>query len=290
MMGVATSGDGLVTVTDMDRIEKSNLSRQFLFRSTDINLPKSATAARAAMAMNPAFRVSALEARVGPDTETTFHPGFWNSLDFVITALDNVEARLYVDSKCVLHGKAMLESGTQGNKGNTQVVVPGVTVNYGATRDPPEKGIPLCTLHHFPNRIEHTLQWARDWFEGEFSQSPAAVNAYLRQPGYFAAFSAQPAVRWETLKRIEASLVSERPITLEECIQWARRQFEDKFNTGIQALLNKFPEDYKTTDGGLFWSPPKVGGWSATRRFVGLSVLRFVRCVWRAEGTNTFDV
>lgn len=77
-----------------------------------------------------------------------------------------------------------------------------MTVNYGASRDPPEKGIPLCTLHHFPNRIEHTLQWARDWFEGEFSQAPAAVNAFLRQPDFIASLAAQPAVRLETLKKV----------------------------------------------------------------------------------------
>lgn len=44
-----------------------------------------------------------------------------------------------------------------------QIVVPRLTENYGATRDPPEQGIPVCTLKSFPFKIEHTLQWARDW-------------------------------------------------------------------------------------------------------------------------------
>lgn len=35
-MGVATGDKGLVTITDDDVIEKSNLSRQFLFRDWDI--------------------------------------------------------------------------------------------------------------------------------------------------------------------------------------------------------------------------------------------------------------
>jgi ubiquitin-activating enzyme E1 len=45
-----------------------------------------------------------------------------------------------------------------------------VTESYGSSRDPPEKSIPICTLKNFPNAIEHTLQWARDLFEGVFTQ------------------------------------------------------------------------------------------------------------------------
>ena len=48
--------------------------------------------------------------------------------------------------------------------------MPKLTENYGATRDPPEKSIPVCTLKNFPNQIEHTLQWSRDYFEGAFFQ------------------------------------------------------------------------------------------------------------------------
>ena len=54
---------------------------------------------------------------------------------------------------------------------SSSVVVPRMTESYGSSRDPPEKSIPVCTLKNFPNAIEHTIQWARDTFEGFFSQS-----------------------------------------------------------------------------------------------------------------------
>lgn len=103
MMGIACDADegaerhgGVVHVTDMDHIEKSNLSRQFLFRNSDINQPKSRTAARAAVAMNPALNTVVYESKVAPETENLFNDDFYESLTFVCAALDNVEVR-YID-------------------------------------------------------------------------------------------------------------------------------------------------------------------------------------------------
>ena len=41
-----------------------------------------------------------------------------------------------MDSRCVKFGKPLLESGTLGTRGNTQIVVPFLTESYGATNDP----------------------------------------------------------------------------------------------------------------------------------------------------------
>jgi ubiquitin-activating enzyme E1 len=55
MMGVACSG-GVLTVTDNDHIEKSNLSRQFLFRHHHIKQSKSKCAKESVQAINPQFK------------------------------------------------------------------------------------------------------------------------------------------------------------------------------------------------------------------------------------------
>lgn len=71
--------------------------------------------------MNRDFRSTAYEQKVGFETEELFHDDFFEPLDFVCTALDNVQARLYVDGRCLYYRKPMLESGTLGAKGHTQV-------------------------------------------------------------------------------------------------------------------------------------------------------------------------
>ena len=247
-----------VTVTDMDSIETSNLSRQFLFRPADVGRPKSSVAAAAARAMNPHMRVAARETRVGADTEDVFGEPFWSGLDGVVTALDNVQARLYVDQRCVRFRRPMLDSGTLGTKGSTQCVLPHQTVSYGSTRDPEGGDIPACTLKDFPYKIEHTLQWARDWFEGELKHSAEAAGAYTRDPAFLASLADDPN-RAVTVARVASALgmTGARPPTPEACAAWARAEFERMFRTRILQLRHSFPADAATKDGSAFWSGTK---------------------------------
>ncbi len=258
LMGAGCAADGgSITVTDMDTIEKSNLNRQFLFRSSHVGQLKSATAARAAMAMNPALSITAQALKVGKESEDIYTDVFWNNLSGVYTALDNVEARLYVDGRCVYFKKPLVDSGTLGTKGNTQVVVPYLTESYGSTRDPPEESIPLCTLKNFPHKIEHTVQWARDVFEGDFTQAPGDVNSYLTAPGYVKGLLREPNSALATIKGVYDNLVAKRPLTFDDCIVWARGRFEIEFNHNIRQLLVTFPADAKTSEGAPFWSGTK---------------------------------
>jgi len=131
LMGIGCSDAGKIHVTDNDNIEVSNLNRQFLFRKGNVGHSKSQTAAEIAKGMNPALNVKDYMTKVGSDTEFVFNDKFWESLNFVVNAVDNIHARLYVDGRCVWYEKPLLESGTLGTKANSQMVVPHVTQCYG---------------------------------------------------------------------------------------------------------------------------------------------------------------
>nr|KMM66273.1 hypothetical protein, variant [Coccidioides posadasii RMSCC 3488] len=259
MVGLATGPEGQITVTDMDQIERSNLNRQFLFRAGDVGKLKSDCAAAAVQAMNPELKgkITTLRERVGPDSEHVFDEKFWERLDGVTNALDNVDARTYVDRRCVFFRKPLLESGTLGTKGNTQVVLPNITESYSSSHDPPEQSFPMCTLRSFPNRIEHTIAWARDLFQSYFVGPPEAVNLYLTKPNYIENTLKQTGTEKLTLESIRDFLVTEKPISFDDCITWARHKFEEQYNNAIQQLLYNFPRDSKTSSGTPFWSGPK---------------------------------
>ena len=260
-MGVSCDNDnkGLLSVTDMDHIEKSNLNRQFLFRAHHLGHPKSATACQAVSKMNPQMHIKAHETPVGEDTESTFDGAFWKRQDVVINALDTWSARLYVDSKCVEYGKPLLESGTLGASGHTQIVVPGVTLNFGATRIQKETAVPQCTIHHFPHTIHHTLTWARQQFDQLFVQGPAELCKQYRDAQYLPGLlSRMPqSAQWETMSRLHRVHSFAQNVTPLKCVAEARRMFDAWFQWDIQELLATHPHDALDEDGGPFWAPPR---------------------------------
>ncbi|XP_018616303.1 ubiquitin-like modifier-activating enzyme 1 [Scleropages formosus] len=257
MMGLAC-GDGEVIVTDMDTIEKSNLNRQFLFRPWDVTKMKSETAASAVKQMNPSIRITGHQNRVGPDTEKIYDDEFFEGLHGVANALDNVDARMYMDRRCVYYRKPLLESGTLGTKGNVQVVIPFLTESYSSSQDPPEKSIPICTLKNFPNAIEHTLQWARDEFEGLFKQPAENAMQYLTDPKFMERTLKLPGAQpLEVLEAVYRSLVTDRPSSRKDCVAWARNHWQVQYSNNIRQLLHNFPPDQLTSSGAPFWSGPK---------------------------------
>ena len=153
---LASSGVCNIGIVDHDKVELSNLNRQILFNTSDIGKFKSECAKAAINNMNKDINITAQKLKVAPETTDIYNADFFKN-KIVLTALDNVQARMFVDGLCVEHGLSMIDSGTLGTKGNVQAVIPHITEPYGASRDPPEKSVPMCTLKNFPYLIDHTI-------------------------------------------------------------------------------------------------------------------------------------
>jgi len=171
LMGVSTDKDSSTIITDNDLIEISNLNRQFLFHKKDIRKHKSKIAVEQAKLINKDFNCKNLELLVNEETENFFNEKFWKKNDFILTAVDNKIARKYIDNQCTKYTKTLIDTGTLGTAGSSQVFVPFKTCCYNDILDIPESSIPLCTLRNFPSKIEHCIEWALDKF-GEFFTIP----------------------------------------------------------------------------------------------------------------------
>ena len=253
MMGFG-SKDSNIFITDMDTIERSNLNRQFLFRMGDIGKLKSDVASREAMKMNTDVSIVSHQNKICPDTEDIYDNKFFNSIDIVANALDNIAARLYVDQRCMFFDKPLFESGTLGTKGNTQVIIPRITENYGASNDPQEKSFPVCTVKNFPNQIEHTIHWARNEFAELFNGLPLSWNTYVSNPICFSGMTGNE--RGEMIHNI-SYLWKYKTTNFNDCVTWALDRFYDKFRDQIAQLLKAYPKDTLTSSGAKFWSSGK---------------------------------
>lgn len=249
----AMIGIGNLVVTDMDTIEKSNLNRQFLFRMADIGKFKSDVAAREVRKMNPLISVTNFQHKVCQETETIFDEKFFESLTCVTNALDNVQARLYVDERCVLYHKSLIESGTLGTKGNVQVIIPHLTESYGSAKDPVEQSIPVCTLKNFPYAIEHCIELSRDLFEGYFVQAPTNTIKYLTDKNSLRGMT--PTEIINIVKDIK-QVLNHKPNSYSDCIKYAYEEWHELFRNQILQLLHNFPPD-KICNGIPFWSGSK---------------------------------
>uniref|UniRef100_A0A673KPW9 Ubiquitin-like modifier-activating enzyme 6 n=1 Tax=Sinocyclocheilus rhinocerous TaxID=307959 RepID=A0A673KPW9_9TELE len=254
LMGVGLSRcSGEICITDPDLIEKSNLNRQFLFRPQHIRKPKSTTAAAASLEINPELQIDAHLNKLCPATEDMYSDAFFSRLNLVVTALDNVEARRYVDSRSVSNQKALLDSGTMGTKGHTEIIVPYLTESYNSHRDPPEEEIPFCTLKSFPAVIEHTIQWARD------KVSFILLFYFIFLCTHYCCHYCHRMMAGETMEGSfqVIKLLSRRPTQWNHCLALARLKFDKYFKKKALQLLHSFPLDTRLKDGSLFWQSPK---------------------------------
>ncbi|KAK3583563.1 hypothetical protein CHS0354_026151 [Potamilus streckersoni] len=259
LMGIGTDHKGQIIITDNDLIEKSNLNRQFLFRPHHIQKPKSVTAAESVLQINPDLHIVPQQNKVCPQTEESTYPDrFYENLDIVVNALDNVEARRYVDSRCVTSQRPLLESGTMGTKGHTQVIVPHLTESYVSQRDPPDEEVPYCTLKSFPANIEHCIQWARDKFESSFVHKPSNFNKFWSNAGNIK----EIIEKLKTGQSVDGAVTTSKLLKLHlntwyDCIRIGRHKFEKLFNHKARHLLDAFPLETRLADGTLFWQSPK---------------------------------
>lgn len=173
LKNLVLTGYGEIHIVDLDTVTLSNLNRQFLFRKRDIDASKALTVAKAVESFN--YFGCKLHAHHGNIMDTSqFPPQWWQQFSFVFNALDNIEARRYVNKMCLFFKTPLMESGTTGFDGQIQPIYPNYTECFDCRSKETPKTYPVCTIRSTPSQPVHCITWAKEFlfkqlFDGDGS-------------------------------------------------------------------------------------------------------------------------
>eukprot|EP01117_Protostelium_nocturnum_P006366 TRINITY_DN229_c0_g1_i6.p1 TRINITY_DN229_c0_g1~~TRINITY_DN229_c0_g1_i6.p1 ORF type:complete len:999 (+),score=206.40 TRINITY_DN229_c0_g1_i6:190-3186(+) len=249
MMGLGK--EGMIHISDMDKVEMHNLNGQSLFRSADITQFKSKVAAKAVRKLNPDVNIRFYPIKVDKK-EDSLNERFFSKISGVCTALDDVNSRNIVDDLCIRYKKPLFDCGTNGLKGHCQSIIPFLTESYGSSADVPEPSFTHSTLA-FPNVIEHTIQWATSKFHNLFEGQLELVRQYLQGGIDCILKNTSPYVVVSSLYDLQSAMI-DVPETFLDCVEWAIRLFKDFYLHLPHQMLRQFPPDsVLQSTGELFW-------------------------------------
>ena len=260
LLGISTKNGSKTIITDNDMIETSNLNRQFLFRNKDIGKPKSKIATEKAKIINKKFNCNSLEMFVNEESEDYFNENFWETQDFIFTAVDSKTARKYIDNQCTKYTKHLIDTGTLGTSGSCQIIVPFRTICYNDNPHVPEYSIPLCTLRNFPSKIEHCIEWGLNQFNELFTNRIEDLKRFLENKDeYFNYIEKEDtsAMIISKMKKIKKLLNIIEENNYDKIIEEAIQIFYENYIFQIQKLIEEYPKDCKNKEGGIFWSGSK---------------------------------
>ncbi|MFT7801450.1 NEDD8-activating enzyme E1 catalytic subunit [Arapaima gigas] len=180
LKNLALSGFQNIHVVDMDTIDVSNLNRQFLFRQfacflyferpKDIRRPKADIAAEFINSRVPGCKVVPHFKKI-----QDFDESFYRQFHIVVCGLDSIIARRWINGmllSLLMYEDGILDTssiiplidgGTEGFKGNTRVILPGMTACIDCTLElyPPQINFPMCTIASMPRLPEHCIEYVR---------------------------------------------------------------------------------------------------------------------------------
>ena len=143
LLYLAAAGVGRLGVADGDRVELSNLQRQVIHSTADLDRPKAVSAAETIRAINPDCKVETHEKRLNVGNVRELLGGY----DVVLDGSDNFPTRFLIADCCRMEGIPLVSAAVLRFEGQLMTLLPGE--GNGCYRclfpEPPPAGlVPSC--------------------------------------------------------------------------------------------------------------------------------------------------
>jgi len=143
LLYLAAAGIGRIGIIDDDTVDISNLQRQIIHRTNNVEKSKSQSAMESINSLDPAIQVISIEERLNPDNAIELLQQDW---DVLIDGTDNIPTRYLIDDACSILGIPWVYGSIHRFEGQVTVF----NHNDGACyRDlfpeaPPADAVPNC--------------------------------------------------------------------------------------------------------------------------------------------------
>ncbi len=121
LLYLAAAGVGTIGIIDGDNVDYSNLQRQIIHTTADIDRPKAISAKEKLQRLNPNIHITAYTQYLTSDNAGEILPNY----DFVIDATDNLGSKYLINDICVAAGKPFSHGAISHYSGHTMTILPG---------------------------------------------------------------------------------------------------------------------------------------------------------------------
>jgi molybdopterin-synthase adenylyltransferase len=141
-MYLAAAGVGTLGIIDGDAVDLSNLHRQIIHHTPDLNKPKVYSAKEKIEALNPDVKVIVYLERLMAKNALDILRDY----DLIIDGTDNFPAKFLINDAAILTGKPLVHGGILRFDGQVMTILPRQTTCYRCIfKNPPPPGlIPSC--------------------------------------------------------------------------------------------------------------------------------------------------
>jgi molybdopterin/thiamine biosynthesis adenylyltransferase len=139
---LAAAGVGTIGIIDGDVVDLSNLQRQIIHFTADVNKPKVLSAKEKINQLNPDVNVITYQTLLTSENALDIIREY----DFVVDGTDNFPVKFLINDACVIAGKPFSHGGILRFDGQTMTYAPG-TACYRCFfhSPPPPNAVPTCS-------------------------------------------------------------------------------------------------------------------------------------------------
>jgi len=136
------AGVGRIDIIDMDKVDLTNLNRQFLYGPSDIGKVKAEASAKVLGKVNPHIEINGINEKITYENAFNLLKGY----DAVVDGTDNFPVRYAVNDACAVNKVPLFHGAVLMYEGRATSIIPGKTACFRCIFPdaPPAGMVPTC--------------------------------------------------------------------------------------------------------------------------------------------------